>query len=438
MLYSLTMVKGFYLILVLLNCGLVAFSQSKNITYWGQVKPIIDNHCNLCHFQNGFSPFALTDYFSVQKRSSFILNVLENKIMPPWAADTSYRCYVNQNVLTKKEIETFRKWVQFGCVEGKTSELKSKVKVDKFFSLDTTWTLPMVRPYTVKDLNADIFKRFYIETKFKRDVYASRFEWKPGNRNIVHHTEVFFDSLGMDIPDLSIPGNEQIPGQNYEGRIPGLTTYSYLTGWLPGELFEEFPKGIYAKIPKGSSMFYLMHYAATPVEETDSTVFYIHETKNIENARICKTVDVHGHRDLVKGSFYLPADSVLTLHCKKVIKEKISAFSLLVHAHHLAQSMLAYVVTPTKDTIPLLRIPKWNFNWQFIYKFKKFEIIPAGSVIHYYVTYDNTVQNPENPNIPPRDTHYSFEADQEMMELFLYHVPYLDGDERRPIEYPSD
>ncbi|MBX7182323.1 MAG: hypothetical protein K1X82_09435 [Bacteroidia bacterium] len=430
--------KKVTILIFLLSFGLISFSQTKHVTYWGQVRSILDKHCTLCHFENGFSPFALTDYFSAQKRANFILNVVENRIMPPWAADTSYRCFINQNVLSKQEIETFRKWIQNGCEEGKRQEVKKNIVKAQPYTLDTTWTLPMVRPYTVKDLNKDIFKRFYVQTKFNRDVYASRFEWKPGNRNIVHHTEVFFDSIGMEIPDLRIAGNEQIPGQNYEGRIPGLTTYSYLTGWLPGELFEEFPKGICAKIPKGSSMFYLMHYAATPIEETDSTVFYIHESKSIKNARICKTIDVHGHRDLVKGSFYLPADSVITLHCKKVIKEKISAFSLLVHAHHLAQSMLAYVVTPAKDTIPLLHIPKWDFNWQFIYKFKKFEIIPSGSVIHYFVTYDNTSQNPENPHVPPKDTHYSFEADQEMMELFLYHVPYQEGDEKLPIEYPSD
>jgi hypothetical protein len=407
----------------------------KEITYNKTIKPIFDKHCTNCHFENGYSPFALDSYYSVKKRAEFICHVVENGVMPPWTADTSYRDFKNQNSLSKKEINLIKQWVKDGGIEGGAVGNSHYIKKSSNRKFDSTWCIPMVRSYTVKDLNQDLFKRFYVKTSFDRDVYVSRFEFRPGNRNVVHHSEVFLDSLGHNIPDLSVPGNEQIQGRNYEARIPGLNKFQYITGWLPGEMYEEFPKGIYSKIPKGSNMFFLMHYAATPIEEIDSSVFFIHETKELKDARLAKTVDIHGHRDLEKGSFLIPADTVVTLHCIKNIKEDISAFSLLVHAHHLAKSILAYVVTPKKDTIPLLKIPKWNFDWQFIYKFKKFEIIPKNSTIHYFVEYDNTINNLENPNSPPKDIHYSFEADQEMMELFIYYVPYAKGDEKIQLDY---
>ncbi len=407
----------------------------KGITYNKSIKPIFEKHCTSCHFENGFSPFSLDSYLSVKNRSDFICHVIENGIMPPWTADTSYRKFKNQNVLSKKELKIIQQWSKEGGIEGEEIVQIQKKQTNNNRQFDTTWCIPMVRSYSVKNLNQDLFKRFYVKTDFVRDVYVSRFEFRPGNKNIVHHSEVFLDSSGQNFPDLSIPGNEQIPGMNYEARIPGLSNFQYITGWLPGEMYEEFPKGIYSKIPKGSKMFFLMHYASTPIEETDSSVFFVHENKNLKGIRVAKTIDIHGHRDLDKGSFYIPKDSVVSLHCRKVIKEDISAFSLLVHAHHLAKSMLAYVVTPKNDTIPLLKIPKWNFNWQFIYKFKKFEIIPKNSIVHYFVEYDNTINNLENPNFPPKDIHYSFEADQEMMELFIYYVPYSKGDEKMPLDY---
>lgn len=395
-------------------------------------------HCTSCHFKNGYSPFSLENYNDVSKRADFILYVLENKIMPPWTADTTYRSFKNQNVVSKAEIEIFRRWINEGKQEGELSQSQEKKSIEFITQFDTTWHFGMSRKYKVAQLNQDVFKRFYVKTDIDRDIYASRFEFRPGNTKIVHHSEVFIDTAHHLLPEMKIPGNEIISGDGYEQRSSDLSSYNYLTGWLPGELYEEFPSGICAKIPKGSSMYFLMHYSSTPVEEIDSSVFLIHENMNVGEKRYYETIDIHGHSDVSNGPFIIQPDTVVKFHAIKEINHKISAFSLLVHAHHLAKSVLAYIVTPSNDTIPLIKIPEWNFDWQFVYKFKEFEIIPSGSIVHYFVTYDNTSNNPENPNNPPKKVRYSFEADQEMMELFIYYVPYMEGDETKLLDYSED
>ena len=107
----------------------------------------------------------------------------------------------------------------------------------------------------------------------------------------------------------------------------------------------------------------------------------------------------------------------------------MSVFEAYFHAHHLCTSMIAFAVTPHSDTIPILRINNWNFNWQMRYKFKKYLKIPENSIIHFIATYDNTLNNKQNTQIPPKDVMASFNADDEMMELFLLYLDYNPNDE---------
>ncbi len=220
----------------------------------------------------------------------------------------------------------------------------------------------------------------------------------------------------------------------YEAHDDEFRSYVYTTGWLPGERFEEYPEGVYGVIPKNSRLMLLNHYGPYPIEVSDSSGLFVHE-KYCDDCRRFSTVALHGHRHLVNGPFRIPADSVITLHSKRMLKDTVSVFALLAHAHHLAVEMIAFAVTPANDTVPLLRIPRWDFNWQFIYKLPEYVVLPKGTVVNFFVKYDNTSKNHENPFNPPRNVNYSFDADQEMMELFLFHVPFKSGDAGRVINY---
>ena len=62
----------------------------------------------------------------------------------------------------------------------------------------------------------------------------------------------------------------------------------------------------------------------------------------------------------------------------------------------------AFAITPNGDTIPLIKIKKWDFRWQYYYTFKQPVKIGSGTTIHVYGTFDNTDKNPFNPNHPPK------------------------------------
>jgi hypothetical protein len=105
--------------------------------------------------------------------------------------------------------------------------------------------------------------------------------------------------------------------------------------------------------------------------------------------------------------------------------------------HLLGKSFKAYALTLEKDTIRLIHIPKWNFNWQFFYTFKKMVKIPAGSTIVVEGVFDNTESNPLNPFNPPqtvRDNNGSMRTTDEMFQFIVNFLPYQEGDENISLE----
>ncbi len=407
--------------------------------YYQHIQPIINQHCVSCHRPNGDAPFSLTSYAEVVQRATMIVQVTNSRYMPPFPANTDYRSYANQNCLTHEEIELLKSWIANNTPEGKRLPVKKSGKKNKYSKRKNsraevqnsqTVSLPLPSALTIPSNNTDRFERILLQNSSNSDVWVSGFQFNKTNNKAVHHTELMICRPNECPPFLDDYRNKIGDATTYESKI-ATGNFSYLSGWLPGqnaEFGEFFPKGFAKFIPAGSGFMYLIHYAPSPIEQRDSGSIVFYSDKNL-NPRPVESIDLHGTQLFTKGQFNIPPNQTVTLHSTKVIAQDFSIFSIMPHAHHLAKQMLAYCITPNNDTIPLLKINHWRFAWQLQYKLPKLLRLEKGSIIHFFVTYDNTDQNPENPNTPPKKVGYSFNANDEMMELFLLGSPYQDGDE---------
>ncbi len=111
------------------------------------------------------------------------------------------------------------------------------------------------------------------------------------------------------------------------------------------------------------------------------------------------------------------------------IDSAITITSVWPHTHYLARNVLCFVVTPAHDTLRLIRINDWDYDWQNLYVYLKPVIVPAGSDIIMRCLYDNSTDNPRNPNNPPKRVVFGVKTSDEMLNLNYYYMYYKRGDE---------
>jgi tetratricopeptide (TPR) repeat protein len=102
-----------------------------------------------------------------------------------------------------------------------------------------------------------------------------------------------------------------------------------------------------------------------------------------------------------------------------VVPVDIQVQALKPHAHYLARELKALVTLPDGTTKRLLYIRDWDFKWQNVYRFVAPVALPRGSTLAMEFTYDNSENNPGNPNYPPRRVRWGPASSDEMGDLWL-------------------
>jgi hypothetical protein len=176
-----------------------------------------------------------------------------------------------------------------------------------------------------------------------------------------------------------------------------------------------------------------MHYAPSPVDqEVKGEIHLFFKEKAIERQISVVNIGTGGKGD-IDPPLVIPANSIKTFKATIVTRSDQSVLFAWPHMHLLGKSIKAYAITPSKDTIPLISIPSWDFSWQDIYKYRHLVKIPAGSLVTVEATYDNTADNPRNPFNPPRTVESAhnliMKTTDEMLNLLLIYLPYQPGDE---------
>ena len=405
----------------------MASAQTKP-TYYQNIEPIIKKNCMSCHRQGGIAPFSLQTYEEVAAKGNFIGHVTKTKYMPPWKADPTYRTFRNETKLSAEEIETIQRWIATGLAKGK--KVKTK-KTQVAISADETkpdLILPMINSYQLTDKAQEDFRFFVIPTQLQKDTYLSAVEFVPGNRRQVHHSRVMVDST------QKIRGIDGMSEMNPEIKVYQTIPLAdeFLYGWVPGNTKIFFPPGTGKKIKKNSDLILNIHYSPTSKAEQDKSTVNLYYAKEQVNVREVKTLTLK-ESDITNQPFFIESERKPTFYMDYPIYRDMSLISIMPHMHFIGKSFLAYAITLDGEKIPLIKIDDWDFNWQTTYQFKKMLKIPAGSRIIVEAKFDNTTENPVNPNQPAKDIGYGWNSTDEMCDLVIYFLDYQEGDET--IEY---
>ena len=386
------------------------------------IQPIIQNNCVSCHRPGGMGPFSLLTYEDVSSKGEFIAHVTSTKYMPPWKADPTFQSYKNERILKSEEIKLIQDWVTSGMIKGKRKK-KSTLIQEKAKNRIPDLTLSMAKTFSIPDKGIEEFRFFSIPTNLTKDIFLSGINFVPGNNGQVHHSRIMVDSTQRI---RGIDGLSELDPKIKEFQTIPLAD-EFLYGWVPGNEGISFPSGTGKKINKGSDLILNIHYSPSTKKKEDQSKINLYFTTD-QVQREVKTLTLR-ENDISNQPFMIPANSQKTFYISYTIDHEISLISILPHMHFLGKSFQALAATPDGEAIPLIKIDNWDFNWQSTYVFKKLTLLPAGSVIIVQATYDNTSDNPANPNQPCKDVGYGWNSTDEMCNLIIYYVDYQEGDE---------
>lgn len=411
-------------LIVLLTCITLATLPAQSLTWATDVAPLVYANCTSCHHEGGLAPFSLTTYEEAYEYRFDILGAVEERLMPPWPPDPHYSELAYPRYLSTAEINTITGWVLEGAASGNLQEAPPPpVYNNEGFITDPD--LELTAPlYESQAATGDIYRCFPMPSGLTVDQFITQFECIPGNPEIVHHVLVF-QTDDDSVYDLDAAD----PGPGYTG-FGGIGVNAELIGaWVPGAQPITMPATMGIRLKANSHIVLQIHYPEGSQGQEDATALRM-KLSNPPMREVYISPILNHVTSLTNGPLVIPPDQEKTFYSQYQTENfDFTLISIAPHMHLLGESIQSWMVEPDGDIVPLIDIPHWDFHWQGTYPFRKLIRVPAGSILYGEATYDNTAENPHNPNDPPQWVFLGEATTDEMMLIYFAFTLYFPGDE---------
>jgi peroxiredoxin len=372
------------------------------VTYCNQVIRLFHEHCVRCHRTGELAPFALDSYDTAVSWADTIHEAVDARRMPPWfASDDEHGKFSNEARLTEAERQIVRDWIAGGCPEGDRSQAPPAPQ------FPSAWQIPEPDAvFYISDAPVQVpaegvvdYKTFVVDPGFTEDKWIQFAEVRPGNRSVVHHIAVDFRPTGKS-------------KNNADGG---------LVGFAPGLPPNRYPPGAALRIPAGSKLSFEVHYTPNGTPQQDrSYVGFKYADLGTVKARIWGG-------NVGNRSFRIPAGEADYEVVGKInVPADIIMLTMTPHMHLRGKSFRYEAEFPDGHHEVLLDVPKWNFMWQLRYDLAKPTLLPKGTTLMAIAHYDNSPENPSNPN-PKAVVRFGPQAWNEMMLGYFTALPALEG-----------
>jgi peroxiredoxin len=409
-------------------------AKTGTVTYYRDVAPILQNHCQQCHRPGEVGPFALMNYRQAVNWADDIKSYTQKGVMPPWKA-VEGPAFHNDRRLSQKDIATLAAWVDGGTPEGNPKDAPPpRTFVDGWQLGTPDLILSAEADFTVGPTGNDLFRCFVLPTHLTEDNYVVAVEVRPSNPRIVHHTLQFIDTAGMgrklekaaqakkasasdDHPEDS--GLDRGPGYTMAMGV-GFRAQGGLGGWAPGQMARFLPENSGFFLPKNADVVMQVHFHRNGRIETDRTRVGLYFAKN-KVERPWRVEAMAGGSGIGKlRLFSIPAgDPHYHVHGDMWATGEFTLHSIMPHMHMVGKEIQVTMTPPGGQAETLIRIKEWDYNWQETYGFKKPIQVKAGTHFRVDAYYDNSAGNPNNPFNPPRKIDYGEQTFNEMCYVFL-------------------
>jgi len=388
-----------------------AAARPSAVTYHGRVSRIVERHCVECHHDGGAGPFPLDTYDDLVAHAPMVRQVVERGLMPPWFAAAPapdpetgrvHTPWANDRSLAASEKADLVAWLAGGRPEGEPADAPTPraYPADGWRIGTPDAVFEFAEPVPVAATGVMPYQTVVVETHLPEDRWVRAIEVQPGDPDVVHHALIHVVGEIDSLADVAAAADER--GGFWGEYVPGQNTLVY-------------PAGFAKKLPKGARLRFQMHYTPNGTATTDRTrvgVIYAeeppaHEVRvaGIVNARISIPPGAADHRE--EASLRLPFDATI--------------MGFLPHMHVRGRACRYEVIRSDGGRTTLLDIPRYDFNWQLLYRYAEPLALAAGDTLVFTAWYDNSAGNPANPD-PTKTVRW---GPQTFDEMHLGYVEYF-------------
>ena len=387
------------------------------LTYYADVKPILDSKCGGCHSEGGIGPLPLTSFEEVDSVKQLVAVDVASGKMPPWTANAALDYYVGDRRLTPEQKDTIVRWVKQGAAEGDPADEPGAPPTGPRGLSRIDGTMKFQKPFTPS--TNDEYRCFPLEWPYTdKTRYLTGLSIEPDRREMVHHGIVYFvqpenaeavRARDAETEEIGYPCN----GVNVGGA-------AWLTSYEPGGFGQDIPGGLGFEVRPGSMFVVQMHY---------STLNGAFPDQSRVDFKVDDQVDRVGRVQLllnplwIAGFMNIPAGEPDVMHAYSYRPAGMAASASYdlywadLHMHQLGKSASIGVVRADGTREGLLGIPEWDFAWQETYIFAKPVRINPGDQLYVECHWDNSLEHQpmvDGQRPQPRNVNWGDHTSDEM------------------------
>jgi hypothetical protein len=396
-------------------CVAAAAHESAKPTFYRDVAPILQDHCQSCHRAGEIAPTSLVTYEEARAQAGAMAAAVRGRAMPPWFADRSIGHFANDPSLSEQQIATLVAWAGAGAPAGNAKDAPPARAWASGWNIsqpDLVVTMPKA---VALPADGDVDYTYEIvPSGFAKDTWVRMSEVRPSSRENVHHAVVYVRPPGskwLRGAPVGVSFTAMDMTDEADRRDAHWTDADILLVYAPGSSPDEWPADFAKLVPAGSDFIFQMHYTTHGKATTDQTSLGLVFAKTPPAKRVLTLQLTNDHFVIPPG-----ADD-FRVEARGTLPNDALLLSFLPHMH-LRGKQFDYNIMRTDGTIePLLRV-HWDFFWQMSYRLAQPLPLKAGTELQAVALYDNSKKNPHNPD-PDAAVRWGDQTDDEMMVGFF-------------------
>jgi hypothetical protein len=367
------------------------------ISFHKDIEPILQARCQECHREGEIGPMPLLTYQQVRPWAKAIkASVVQGK-MPPWPINPHYGKFANDRSLSKEQVDLLTAWADNGAPEGNPSDAPPpRAWVDGWNIPTPDVVLEMPQAFEMPASGRIEYQYIVVPTGFTEDKWIQMVEVRPGDRTIVHHGQIFIREPGSKwLADLKpgVPFSFELSPSPTQRLVNGSSMGSEILAiYTPGMVPDVWKPGSAKLIPAGSDLVFQLHYTASGKPGKDRTRVGLVFAKQPPQERVFTMLGVNTRISIPPGDPNYKAETIIP------ITHNMTMLTLFPHLHLRGKAFQYELIYPNGESETLLKVDTWSLNWQLSYKLQKPIDLKPGMKIKATGWWDNSANNPANPD----------------------------------------